>query len=257
MCSDEYKVVQNTEAFGFLDALVDGHEMRYESAFSLNGGRRVVMLAQMPGVKEVVAGDHLLPYVLMSLSHDGSAAIRFGPCAMRVVCANTYRMAVGEGHTKELSISHTGDIKRKLSQARDILGVASREFSQYAEVSSALAARRLTREEWRAYLDVMCPEVSPLDPDYTESRAEKLAETRLSIARAYHNERQATAPQTAWAAYNSVVEYVDHLPRRGADSRRRSEARFSVTLYGTGRNHKVRAFEAAKRLAGVVPAAAA
>ena len=37
--SDRYKIVQNAEAFEFTDSLIGG-EVRYETAGSLNGGRR-------------------------------------------------------------------------------------------------------------------------------------------------------------------------------------------------------------------------
>jgi phage/plasmid-like protein (TIGR03299 family) len=249
MVTDRYKLVQNREAFSFLDKLVEDHEMRYESAFSLSGGKRVVVLAQMPGVDTVVEGDEILRYILLSLAHDGTAAIRFGPTAIRVVCANTYRLAVDQGTTKELVIRHTGNIEDKLGQARDILGIASDQFNQYAEVGRQLAKRRLARSEWRDYLDIMCPELDPRDPDYTKRRANEVAETRQSIISAFHNERQATAPKSAWAAYNAVAEHIDHLPRRGASPERKAEARFNVTLFGIGRDMKKRALETACRFA--------
>ena len=152
MVTDQYKVVQNVEAFQFLDALVENHEMLYESAFSLNGGRKVVLLAKMPGVREVAPGDHLLPYILLSLSHDGSEGIRFGPTSVRVVCANTYRLADAQGGIKELSIRHTGNIKDKLQRARNILSISSQQFAQYAEICQQLAQRRLAPESaWAAY----------------------------------------------------------------------------------------------------------
>ena len=254
MVTDQYKVVQNVEAFEFLDALVENHEMLYESAFSLYGGRKVVVLARMPGAAEVVPGDHVLPYVLMSLSHDGSEAIRFGGVATRVVCANTYAIANEERGVKNMTVRHTGDIKEKLAQARNVLGLMSRQFAQYTEISQQLAQRQLTTQEWREYLDIMCPALDPRDPDYTERRAEQLAETRLSIISAYLNERQATAPKTLWAAYNAVAEHVDHLPRRGATRERRAEARFNVTMWGVGMSQKERAFRTACRFAGLAEA---
>ena len=105
--TDQYCVVQNTEAFSFLDSLVDDGSLRYESAFSLQGGRKVVLLAQMPGKYQVVDGDDQIPYIMMSLCHDGTGAIKFGPTIVRVVCANTYRMAIespeGKRQIRELS----------------------------------------------------------------------------------------------------------------------------------------------------------
>ncbi len=253
MVSDHYKIVQNTEAFAFLDALVENHEMEYESAFSLYGGRKVVVLARRPGFEQVVEGDAILPYILLSLGHDGTEAIKFGPVATRVVCANTYAMALGEGGVKEMSIRHSGDIQSKLAQARDILGVASKAFEDYAETGRQLAQRRLSWAEWTEYLDIMCPELDPRDPDWTELRAKRLAETRASIMDAYTNDRQRLngIVQSAWAAYNAVSEHIDHLPRRGASPERKAEARFNTCLYGVGRDMKHRALEAACRFAGI------
>ena len=257
LVSKNYRVVQNTEAFSFLDALVENHEMLYESAFSLYGGKKVVILAKMPGYKEITKDDPVLPYILMSLSHDGTESIKFGPCATRVVCANTHAIALSEADNsgrkfvKELSIRHTGNIETKLQQARDILAVANNQFAQYAEIGSILAQRRLTREEWIQFLDIMCPIPSPLDPDYTPRRAEAISETRRSIEAAYFGKLSQTAPETAWAAYSAVVQHIDHLPRRGASWREKAEARFNVALYGAGRDQKQRAWITACRFAGL------
>lgn len=45
--TDRYKVVQNTEAFSFTDALL-GEGVRYKTAGSLQGGRKVWLLAKLP-----------------------------------------------------------------------------------------------------------------------------------------------------------------------------------------------------------------
>lgn len=52
--SDRYKVVQNTDAFSFTDELL-GNGVKYETAGSLQEGKRVWLLARLP--KEyVIAG---------------------------------------------------------------------------------------------------------------------------------------------------------------------------------------------------------
>lgn len=45
--TDRYKVVQNDEAFAFTDSLL-GEGVRYETAGSLQNGRKVWLLARMP-----------------------------------------------------------------------------------------------------------------------------------------------------------------------------------------------------------------
>jgi len=253
MVSDHYQVIQNVEAFQFLDALVEEHEMKFESAFSLYGGKKVVLLAQMPGVETIAKDDHILPYILMSLGHDGTESIRFGPVAMRVVCANTYAIANEEKGVSSLSIQHRGNIQEKLDRARGILGLASTQFAQYAEIGSQLAEYKLSKDDWMSYLNIMCPELNPLDPDHTPRRAKKLQETRDEIINCFCNERQQLEGigKSAWAAYNAVVEHIDHLPRRGATRQRKAEARFNVCLYGAGRDMKERALATACRFAGI------
>ena len=52
--SDRYRIVQNEEAFAFTDALL-GEGVRYETAGSLQNGRKVWMLAKLPE-KYIMAG---------------------------------------------------------------------------------------------------------------------------------------------------------------------------------------------------------
>ena len=75
--SDSYKVVQNEEAFAFTDALI-GEGVRYETAGSIDGGRKVWLLAKLPERYQLV-GEDVDPYIVFSSSHDGSGAIRVAP----------------------------------------------------------------------------------------------------------------------------------------------------------------------------------
>ena len=60
---ERYRIVQNIEAFQFVDQLI-GSAMHFETAGSLHGGRRVWVLAQLPDYIEV-GGDPVRPYVLL------------------------------------------------------------------------------------------------------------------------------------------------------------------------------------------------
>lgn len=252
----QYKVVQNREAFEFLDSLVEEGEMQYESCFSLGGGKEVVILARMPQIYQVVSGDIQLPYILFNNCHDGTGAIQVGPCMMRAVCKNTKEIALqertnGRRRIRNLSIPHKGKIQEKLETVKTILFAAQEKQREYNDHCVELASRQLTTAEWMEYLDIMCPQLSVNDPDYTERRARKIDETREAIRTLYHGPCQQTAPQTAWAAYNAVTEHIDHLPRRGATAAQKAEARFNVTMYGPGRDMKERAYLTACRFAGL------
>ncbi len=87
-----YKVVQNHEAFAFTDGLLK-EGVRYETAGSLQGGRRIWLLAHMPH-DYIIAGERFDPYFLFSSTHDGSGAVKVALTPIRVVCQNTLNLAL-------------------------------------------------------------------------------------------------------------------------------------------------------------------
>ena len=57
---ERYRIVQNREAFQFVDQLL-GSSLHFETAGSLGGGRRVWVLATLPEHVKV-GGDQVRPY---------------------------------------------------------------------------------------------------------------------------------------------------------------------------------------------------
>ena len=80
--SDRYKVVQNEEAFAFTDELL-GEGVTYETAGSLQNGRRTWILAKLP-TRYIISGDEITPYLVFMNSHDGSGAIKAAMTPIRV-----------------------------------------------------------------------------------------------------------------------------------------------------------------------------
>ena len=86
------KVVQNEEAFAFTDELL-GEGVTYETAGSLQNGRRTWILAKLP-TRYIISGDEITPYLVFMNSHDGSGAIKAAMTPIRVVCQNTLNLAL-------------------------------------------------------------------------------------------------------------------------------------------------------------------
>ena len=120
--TDRYKIVQNVEAFAFTDSLIDG-EVHYETAGSLQGGKKIWLLAKLPDTE--IVGDKTEPYLCFSNTHDGSGAIRVCMTPIRVVCNNTLNIALS-GARRAWSVRHTGDIQTKLHEARMCLDMANK-----------------------------------------------------------------------------------------------------------------------------------
>lgn len=125
---DRYKIVQNTEAFAFTDALL-GEGVKYETAGSLKDGKVIWLLARMPETIEIL-GDKVDPYMVFTNTHDGSGAVRVCMTPIRVVCNNTLNAAM-RGAKRVWSARHTGSITNKLDDAIETLKFAN----QYIEAT--------------------------------------------------------------------------------------------------------------------------
>ena len=119
--SERYKVVQNTDAFSFTDELL-GKGVRYETAGSLQEGKKVWLLARMPH-EYIIAGERISLYLVFSNIHDGSGSVKVAITPIRVVCNNTLNLALRTAK-RSFSMVHTGNIRVKIQEAKDTLFLA-------------------------------------------------------------------------------------------------------------------------------------
>lgn len=152
--TDRYKVIQNHEAFAFTDELL-GQGVRYETAGSLQDGKKVWLLAHMPH-EYIISGERISPYLLFSNTHDGSGAIKVALTPIRVVCNNTLNLALSTAK-RSWSMIHTGDIRSKMQEARDTLFMAERYMDELGKEFEALRLKKLSDQKVMEYIEILLP----------------------------------------------------------------------------------------------------
>ena len=152
--TDRYKVIQNQEAFAFTDALL-GEGVRYETAGSLQGGKRVWLLAHMPH-EYIISGERISPYLVFTNTHDGSGAIKAALTPIRVVCQNTLNLALSTAK-RSWSMIHTGNIKGKLQEARNTLILAETYMDSLGREFEELRKKKLTDKQVMEYIEILLP----------------------------------------------------------------------------------------------------
>ena len=152
--TDRYRVIQNDEAFAFTDELL-GAGVKYETAGSLQGGRKVWLLAHMPH-EYIISGERISPYLLFSNTHDGSGAIKVALTPIRVVCQNTLNLALANAK-RSWSMIHTGDIKEKMQEAKDTLFLAENYMDELGKEFEALRMKKLTDKQVMEYIEILLP----------------------------------------------------------------------------------------------------
>lgn len=223
--TDRYKVVQNDEAFAFTDKLL-GEGVRYETAGSLQEGRKVWILARMPR-EYVMMGEHISPYLVFSNSHDGSGAIRVAITPIRVVCNNTLNLALATAK-RSWSMIHTGDVMEKMTEARDTLFMAEKYMTNLGKEFENLRQKQLTDDKVQEYIEVLLP----YEDDSTPIQKKNVRRLREDLRKRYFDAPDLKdVGNNAYRFVNAVSDFATH-----ADPIRRTknykENLFSRTVDG-------------------------
>lgn len=121
--SDNYGIVQNEQAFQFIDTLCSGGTGSpvIECAGVLGKGERVFITAKFPEqiILDNRGDDRVDMYVVFTTSHDGTGSVNCMVTPIRVVCNNTLNMALGRGgNAGKISLRHTSGITGRLDLTR-------------------------------------------------------------------------------------------------------------------------------------------
>ena len=202
--TDRYKVIQNHEAFAFTDELL-GQGVRYETAGSLQDGKKVWLLAHMPH-EYIISGERISPYLLFSNTHDGSGAIKVALTPIRVVCNNTLNLALSTAK-RSWSMVHTGDIRSKMQEARDTLFMAERYMDELGKEFEALRLKKLPDQKVMEYIEVLLPVEDGLTPQQIKN-IERLRED-MKIRYFDAPDLQDTG-KNAYRFINAVSDFATH-----------------------------------------------
>lgn len=209
--SDRYKVVNNVDAFAFTDGLIGG-DVRYETAGSLQGGRRVWMLAKMPTQK--VLDDDVEPYLCFTNCHDGTGAIRACMTPIRVVCNNTLNLAL-KGAKRQWSTAHVGNIDAKMEEARLCLEMAERYMLELDAEALRLANVTVTDEALNKLLD----ELFPVNENDTERKKNSVKAVKDEFMVCYFAPDIKKFRGTGWGVINAMSDMVGHnAPKRTTET---------------------------------------
>ena len=218
----DYKIVQNAEAFSFMDQVL-GEGVTYETAGALKGGRRVWVLAHIPGEYRFVE-DKADPYILFSTTHNGSGAIKVCLTPIRVVCMNTLNLAIKTA-TRSWSIGHKGLMDQKIANAKNTL-IASKEYmGALCDEMVNLNEIKLTDTQVYDYVKKLIP--MPLDPSEVTRRNVSSKRTELM-------DRYELAPdlahvdRSAYRFVNAVSDFATHSTPLRARSNYRGTRLLSI-----------------------------
>lgn len=247
--------IQNIDAFSTLQPAIDEFGAQVETAGCLGNGDRVWMLLSLPqkGRAEVVKGDEIKPYFLVSNAHtsEKSQSLQARFTSIRVVCENTLAAAM-KADRAAVAIPHHKNAKDRLDEISEVVKRMYEVHKNSIAVYQKMIARKITLEEASAYLgQVFRLRDREEDKKLSQMLSKKGAqehEGRLSKvfdAREYSMwllDNGKGTGRTAWGAYNAVTEYIDHVSILKKDGHLTKNG-FETAAFGYGAYQKQKALD--------------
>lgn len=151
LASDHYGIVQNADAFNFVDSLCTGKsgEPFIESAGVLGKGERVFVTAKFPEKFKAgeVLGDDGEMYAVITTNHDGSGAVTVVMTPVRVVCNNTLNYAM-YNKKSVIRFKHTVNVRQRMNDkilhASQVLGVYESTLAAINAQNELLAKKEIS-----------------------------------------------------------------------------------------------------------------
>ena len=239
--SSKYAPIQNIEAFTFFDEIVGTGKACWDTAGSIQGGRKVFMQAELEGSMFLKSNpdDKTVKKILFFTSHDGSKALTGMITGIRVCCQNTLNAAIAS-NSNCFKIYHRRNYADKKNEAAKVLGFADAFFDNLQHVMDVLAEQEVTT----SYVDGFINAIMPAELDKSTGKIAARTQGRRDEIKTLFTSGLGNNGRTKWDLWNAVTEYVDHhqggrmsgsrMMKADVGANVQAEARFERALLGAG-----------------------
>lgn len=197
-----YTILQNREAFDFLDDI--GQDIKYETAgtYGPNGAKSFITI-KTETIQ--ICGDDFSPYIALLNSFDGSGSIKAFFTPVRVFCSNTLIRAMREGNNK-VSIRHSTNLEIRMQQARELLLENTNYLAALKKEAEKLGTTPFSREAFEA----LAKELYPVNKDDAQIIQVRNMEQIAHLLEAYNQQDLNNFRETAWGAIQAVADAESH-----------------------------------------------
>lgn len=226
--SKDYKIVQPGEVLEFFRDLVALHGLNLSAAGTLFGGKKYWATAELGNKAEIVDGDSIGAYLLLTTSADGTLATTAKVTSIRTVCNNTLQFALSDsGKVLKCNHSKTFDPRKfKID-----LGLIDEGWDNFITNLKGLASQKVQEDDVNAFFrKVVGIEGNEMTPG--EERQ------MLGLKHFYNNGTGKDFAQgTKWNMLNAVTEMFTH-----GTSRTDASHRFNNSEFGKFASKKTQAY---------------
>lgn len=201
--TDAYEILQNRDAFDFLDSLVvEGAKFETAGFFKKNGAASYITMSTEP---MTILGDEFDPFMMISNGHDGGSAVKVCLTAIRAVCRNTAVLALKKA-SNLVTVQHSKKMYDKLLVAKEVLLSNTKYMEELKIVAEELAVKPFSEEAFEA----LAYKLYPIEEEKSEIiQIRNLAQIE-HLLRAYKQDDLQNFNNTAWKALQAVSDVNSH-----------------------------------------------
>ena len=204
----DYKVVQNCDAFDFIDELPN---FTFEKVGMFNGGKKVFVVGKSNEQIAIDGSDDLVNFYLTFLhGHDGKSGIRFILCPVRMFCMNQLNLMLQTANFK-YNIAHTGDIQFKLAQIQKAIADSRNYVTGLTQTIDTMVNTKATKS-----IEQLTLELIPVEDTDTTLITSRKEEARQNIITLYNDKPDLQNYKgTQFGIVSAVSDYISHAqPKR-------------------------------------------
>lgn len=222
-----YEVIQNAEAFSFIDNMVN-NGLVFEKAGQTASGM-VYIIASLENFN--IFGDAMKPYIIFQNSHDGSIPMKAALTTLRLVCENQFSVAFKDA-ANTVKIRHTFSANARMHEAEKVMQEAILHNNKMSELANELNSIKLNAITANKIAVELFP-YKENDSKVKVERAENARAEMLKILR--YDDDLANHKNTGWGMLNAYSDYMTHAKPSRA-TKNWEEARFMKLVNGDMNN---------------------
>lgn len=209
-------------------------DLHISSSILMRNGARMAIQFSLGDNFTAVDGEEFRPYLLAFTSFDGSLQTTYARKIMRVVCDNTFDVALGEKGMAH-KVKHTKYSNLKVKDAQEALALIHQGADEYTEQVKRLTSQKVTDKQWQKFLEIHVPMTGEKGRGDTMAETKRQALTGLWTA----DPRVTIWKNTVWGVINAVNTWTQHMSivrsaKGGAPVTRAERREENVLLGKTG-----------------------
>lgn len=219
--SPRYKVVQNRDAFDFVNYLSD--EVTFEKAGETESGM-VYIIGRLP--EKNILGDKFIPHVIFRNSFAKQCTIAAAISPLRHICSNQFNF-VFKNAANAISIRHMGSPEQQMVEARETLKLSYRYMEELDAMSEHYAAKKVSDRQ----IDTILDEMFPLPDNASGAKEQIVRQAKHNFMAAYNAEDNINFKGTGWGLVNAWTDFRTHETNKKTMTRKGRERRFAKVSF--------------------------